>query len=316
MFPSKLVEHELWWNGPTLLKLTPTLWPRLSDPPLIESTDEEREVCLLTTTQPRMPLLPVDRYSSFTRLKHVTAWIFRFIHNCRACKNSQNYSPLTVQELTNVETYWVSVSQQDQFPKEIETFKKRYNLNNSSSLLSLHPILDSFGVLRVGGREQNSKSPFSSQHPVILHGKHRLIRLIIRSEHARLLHTGPTLLVASLGRRYHILGCRKIVRSITRGCLTCRRTSVRPHPQRLGQLPIECVTPDLVFDKVGLDYAGPVYIKYGFVRKPTIVKAYICVFVSLSIKAVHLELVSDLTSDAFVASLRRFIARRGKPSLI
>ena len=45
-------------------------------------------------------------------------------------------------------------------------------------------------------------------------------------------------------------------------------------------------------------------------------KSYVCVFVSLSIKAVHLELVSDLSTEAFIACLRRFIARRGKPSLI
>ncbi len=54
----------------------------------------------------------------------------------------------------------------------------------------------------------------------------------------------------------------------------------------------------------------------GHVRKPTIVKAYIGIFVSLSVKAVHLELVTDLTSDAFIACLRRFIARRGLPTLI
>ena len=82
----------------------------------------------------------------------------------------------------------------------------------------------------------------------------------------------------------------------------------------MGQLPVERVTPDSVFNRVGFDYAGPVYIKYGFVRKPTIIKAYICVFVSLSVKAVHLELVSDLSTDAFIASLRRFVARRGKPA--
>ena len=84
----------------------------------------------------------------------------------------------------------------------------------------------------------------------------------------------------------------------------------------MGQLPIERISPDLVFDRVGVDYAGPIYVKYGYVRKPTLVKSYVCVFVSLSVKAVHLELVSDLSTEAFIACLRRFIARRGKPSLI
>ena len=84
----------------------------------------------------------------------------------------------------------------------------------------------------------------------------------------------------------------------------------------MGQLPIERVTPDIVFENVGVDYAGPIHIKCGHVRKPVVVKAYICVFVSLSVKAAHLELVSDLTTEAFISTFRRFVARRGKPSLL
>ena len=76
---------------------------------------------------------------------------------------------------------------------------------------------------------------------------------------------------------------------------------------------MECVTPNSVFS---VDYAGLVYIKHGFVHKPTVIKAYVCVFVSLSVKAIHLELVSDLSTDAFIASLRRFVACHGKPTLI
>ena len=84
----------------------------------------------------------------------------------------------------------------------------------------------------------------------------------------------------------------------------------------MGQLPIERISPDCIFSHVGVDYAGPIYIKHGYVRKPIAIKAYICVFVSLSIKAVHIELVSDMTTEAFLTSLRHFIARRGKPILI
>ena len=75
----------------------------------------------------------------------------------------------------------------------------------------------------------------------------------------------------------------------------------------MGRLPVERVTPGPIFDKVGVNFAGPLVVKYGHVRRPTLTKAYVCVFVSLSVKAVHLEPVTDLTSDAFITCLRRFV---------
>ena len=123
-------------------------------------------------------------------------------------------------------------------------------------------------------------------------------------------------MISSLVHRFHIICIRQTVRSITRQCVLCRCHSIKPHPQMLGQLPIERLTPGSVFDKTGIDYAGPIYIKYGYVCKPTAVKAYVGVFVSLTVKAVHLELVSDLTLESLIACLRRFISRRGYPSLL
>jgi len=188
-------------------------------------------------------------------------------------------------------------------------------ISSSSSLASLNPFLDGDGMLRVGGREANSGRPYNVQHPLIIHATHLVASLIVRFEHLRLLHAGPLLLSTSLARRYHIVRGRTLIRSITRGFVICRR-GARPCPQMMGQLPNERVTAGSVFDKVGVDYAGPVYTKIGSVRRPTLVKTYVAIFVSLSVKAVHLEAVSDLTTDAFLACLRRFVARRGKPVLI
>ena len=214
------------------------------------------------------------------------------------------------------ESYWISIMQLQAFKTEIEALKNEKPLNKSSRLFSLHPFLDPVGLLRVGGRGCNAQMLYSLIHPTILPGKHPLTSLLIFSEHRRLMHAGPTLLSASLNRRFYIIGCRKVVRSITRSCITCRRLTAKPEHQLMGQIPVERIMPDSVFDRVGLDYAGPFTLKYGSIRKPSLVKAYVCLFVSLTIKAVHLELVSDLTTDAFIASLSRFIARRGKPSLI
>ena len=71
---------------------------------------------------------------------------------------------------------------------------------------------------------------------------------------------------------------------------------------------METIIPDTVFEKTGLDYTGPLTIKCGHTRKPTIIKAYLCILVSLTVKAVHLELVSDLTTSAFIACLTHFVA--------
>lgn len=170
--------------------------------------------------------------------------------------------------------------------------------------------------LRVGGRERNSSRPYDTQHPYIIHGKHPLTKTIILTEHKRLLHAGPSLLSVSISRRFHLIKGRSLIRSITRRCVICRRNLARPQQQMMGQLPAERVQPDAIFSQVGVDYVGPLYVKIGAVRRPTIVKAYVAVYVSLTIKAVHLEAVSDLTTEAFLACLRRFVARRGKPQLI
>ena len=101
-------------------------------------------------------------------------------------------------------------------------------------------------------------------------------------------HAGPTLLTAQLSSRYYIFGCQQVVRSITRACVTCRHVSAKPKPPIPGQLPTARVSPDIVFVKIGIDYAGPISITYGYVAKPTIVKAYVCVF-----EAIELIVVVD-----------------------
>jgi len=65
-----------------------------------------------------------------------------------------------------------------------------------------------------------------------------------------------------------------------------------------------------------VDYAGPITLRVGTSRSKTITKGYIAIFVFFMRKAVHIEVVTSLTTEAFLAALRRFIARRGKPRTI
>ena len=87
--------------------------------------------------------------------------------------------------------------------------------------------------------------------------------------------------------------------------------------QLMGQLPPQRLTPPgPTLQTIGIDFADQVFIMYAHVRKPVIVKAYICIFVSFTVRAVHLEPVTDLTTKAFLSALRRFISRLGKPQEI
>ena len=320
MYPSEILNHKLWWSGPEWLKLNQERWPKQSEVKSVSSSEEADKLCSATCTAlvQSSPLIPFDRFSIFTRLVRVTARMIRFIANCRSKKhNTQVHNgTLSVQELSHATRYWIKVAQNESWTSEINALKKGSRLKQTSRILCLNPFIDESGILRVGGRQENARLSFDTRNSIILPSNHPLVKLLIRSEHLRLLHAGHLLTSASLSRRYHIVGGHKAIRSITRSCVVCRRCSAKPNPQLMGQLPKERVTPDAVFNNVGLDYAGPVYLKQGSIRKPVIVKAYVCIFVSLSTKAVHIEAVSDLTSEAFLACLRRFISRRGKPTLL
>jgi hypothetical protein len=162
--------------------------------------DEERELCLHTVVTAKNPLIPIDRYSSFTRLKRITAWVLRFIRNCSSRKLGQARSDscLTVVEMDAADKYWVSLSQECCFAEDIAALKGKGDIALSSPLLPLHPFLDSSDIVRVGGRTQNARLPYHTQHQIVLSGKHPVAKLIILTEHLRLLHAGPTLLGASL----------------------------------------------------------------------------------------------------------------------
>ena len=64
---------------------------------------------------------------------------------------------------------------------------------------------------------------------------------------------------------------------------------------------------------IGVDYAGP--IKYR-TRGRNEGKACIVLFACSLTRGLYLELLPDLTTDEFLGSLRRLIARRGKPNKI
>ncbi|XP_018311229.1 uncharacterized protein, partial [Mycetomoellerius zeteki] len=119
--------------------------------------------------------------------------------------------------------------------------------------------------------------------------------------------------MAAVRQRFWPLSLQSITRKIIRDCMICFKAKPIFSEALMGSLPTPRVNCSRPFSHCGIDYAGPVNVKEGRRRNSRIHKAYIAVFVCFATKAVHLELVSDLTTNAFIAALKRLISRRGKP---
>ena len=182
------------------------------------------------------PIIPLNRYSAFSKLQHVTAWIFRFANNCCTQREPVQNLHLSVAELSRAERYWISISQSVCYPVELSALHSNHVFPSNSVLKSLNPFLNTHGIIRVGGCISNSKLSYNRMHPIVLHGKHPITKLLIHSEHLCLLHAGPSLLCSSISLRFQIISLRKVVRSITRDCVVCKRHKGKPSFQLQGQL--------------------------------------------------------------------------------
>lgn len=84
----------------------------------------------------------------------------------------------------------------------------------------------------------------------------------------------------------------------------------------MGNLPAVRINQSRVFSKIGIDFCGPFYTKERLRYNRAKIKSYVAVFICMSTKAIHIEVVRDLTTQSFLASLKRFIGRRGLPDKI
>ena len=157
----------------------------------------------------------LDKVSNYNHLKHITAWMLRFIHNFRARRNTQQLvtvGALNTAELNSADMRWLVSAQGLDFLEEISALRNNVQLTSSRSL-PFYPFLDQDGLLRVGGRQKLSRRQYQSRHPIILSGKSKLTKMLIQAEHLRLLHAGPTFVAASLARSFYILEGRRAIRA-------------------------------------------------------------------------------------------------------
>lgn len=305
MYPSQLKTCHLWWDGPEWLKTKD--WPLNDEEIKInENLLEERRSTKTFHIQTNADNELFLRYSSLSKLKRIIAYCLRFKESTLH-PESRITGSLTVTELERAMMILVSLAQQHEFADDMQSLKSYGQVSKTSNLRSLLPFLDMRGLIRVGDRLSNAPIPYAQKHPLILPPRHPLTRLIILNEHYKHLHAGPQALLAAIRTQFWPIRAQCLVKDVLRKCIICFRS--KPPILQQRDLPTARTTTSRPFLNVGIDYGGPFIIKIS--RNKT-AKAYICIFVCFTTRAVHIELVVDLSTSAFIRTLQRFIARRGK----
>ena len=248
-------------------------------------------------------MCPLTRFQHYGRLQRVIGYRIRF--KDIYVNKKVITGPLTLKELQRADYSIVRMVQKEMLPSELKNLKTKNGIDENSKLIQLTPYLDKKGIIRMGDRIRKAEVTFDQKHPFILPSRHHVTTLIHRQEHLRLLH-------CLVRHRYWPLSGRREARKITQKCVSSFRLKPKTLDIMMADLPKNRLTENLrPFTKTGIDYAGPIIIKESRRRgRVHTSKAYIAVFICLNLKAIHLELVSDLTSEAFIAALTRFISRR------
>ncbi|GFT71916.1 integrase catalytic domain-containing protein [Trichonephila clavipes] len=144
---------------------------------------------------------------------------------------------------------------------EVSYLSAGKQLPSTNKLIPLTPFYDDSGIIRVGGRLKNSILADSQKHPILLPKTDHVVNLIISDYHLKLLHAGPQLLQAALREKFWILSARDAVRRVVRRCNSCFRNRPKFAEQIMGDLRESRVCPSSVFQRTGIDFAGPFLIR-------------------------------------------------------
>ena len=241
-----------------------------------------------------------EDFSTLRRLLRVTAYVQKFISLLKSkVKGASQHVTTTLAacDIASTERLWVKLSQRElSGHRRFEAWQQQFGLYR-----------DAEGIWRCRGRLSNAHLPECMKHSIIVDKKHHLAVLVVRDCHSRVMHNGVKETLTELRSRYWIVQGRQFVRKLLNECRICRRHGSKPFtgppPPSLPDFRVQSSPP---FTTTGIDYAGPLYLKSGE-------KVWFSLFTCCAVRAVHLELVPDLTAKAFICCLKRFSGRRGIP---
>ena len=302
--PSQILSsHSDWFEGPSFLQSKPIILP--PQPKLLISP-EDTEVKVVLTTQTRNVNVIYQICSAFSTLKRA----IKAVSGLQSLITHKN--PINPQERERKALVaMIKSAQAEHFIDEISCLSKTqpYPVPKGSSIAGLNPFLDEHGCLRVGGRLNHSDLlSFDEKHPLLLPKKSHLTNLIIDHHHTSQAHLAADFTLSSI--RSHglwIPAGKSAVSSRTRACITCKKNKGKPITPQMATLPASRVNQAPPFTDCGVDCFGPFLVKDG--RKES--KRYGLIVSCLASRAVHIEMLEDMTTDSYINAVRTLVAIRG-----
>ncbi|GFW55936.1 integrase catalytic domain-containing protein [Trichonephila clavipes] len=311
----ELLKNEMWFSGPDLQT------DEYEDNQLFPDPSYRDELkCAVTLSMTECSSNFYDELfnvtNNFIKLIRTFSFIFRFINNIKAKESCNKEKYLTADEVKRSTEFLAKIAQLSEFKAEIDALKKGKGVSKTSKLKALDPFLDENSLLRVGGRLCNADLPFEAKHQIIIPSKHKFTKLLFEHMHKKFFHIGAQGLVHQIRMQFWPINGKGIARKTVHNCIACFRQKPTGVDQLMGNLPSERVTPSAPLLNSGVDFCGPFQIKFKNQRKGIFSKVYVAIFVCLATKAIHLEAVTGLTTEAFIAALKRLCARRGRISTL
>ena len=343
---SEINDSSLWWNGPLWLGQDLSVWPTWNT---VDITPEVLEQVHGEIRGPKTPIemttmVGVDKSqqdtaslftlekkcSSLRKLLRVSVYVLKFIkikvwnqmstdlqlkfqkHKLLTTilDNLKVHSSITSQEIKLASLLWIFFIQHRSYSDVYNAIK---NKKKHCLQMQLGIKMDKFEVLTCHGRFLNADLDEEAKYPKLLPRGEIFTHLLIQEIHQRLIHAGVAHTLSQIRQEFWVPQGRAEVRRVLNKCTICKR-----HNGPSFRLPLmppwprERVSRSTAFQYVGLDYLGPIRVKEG----ESVEKMWVCLFTCLAIRAVHLELVRGLSAQQFLDCLRRFVARRGRPSMI
>lgn len=308
-----------WWHGPDFLSRD-EVFPKTINMISEEQLPEKRKcakVHQITVNENDT----LQCFSDYDRLLRFSAYVYRWLNriksrksNIQTTNNNQRLQqktlipPVDAIELFAAKIQWIKIVQCDVFSAEIKCCKKGSHLPKNSLLNPLNPIIDNDGIIRMNGRVQNKEAA------IILPGKHLFTELLIKYVHSMNVHCNVQTTLQFLRNEFWIVHARVIVKKIVQKCVICFRYNKCLLKQQMSKLPTFRTEQARPFAFVGCDYAGYFEIKMSERKNATNTKGYIALFICLTTKALHLEVVCDLSTKEFLIAFENFISRRGVPN--